>query len=418
MRYRSTSAVILVCSLFAHRAIAEDWTEFRGPTGQGHSTATRLPTHWSTTDNVAWRHELPGTGWSSPILLGKRLYLTTAVAAGADEKGPQSLRTLCLDARSGETRWEVEVFQQSGGAPVHRKNSHASPTPVTDGKRLYVHFGPHGTACLALEDGEILWRNEELKYAPVHGTGGSPALVEGMVVVSCDGSDRQFVAALDQANGSLRWRAPRSTTPDRGFSFGTPLVIEVGGKKQIISTGSDAVMAFDPAGGREIWKVQYPGGYSVVPRPVYGAGLLYVCTGYDAPTLVAIRPEGAAGDVTETHVAWRVKKAVPHNPSPLLVDGSLYLVSDRGVATCLDARTGDERWHEHLGGEFSASPIYADGKIYFQNEAGEGIVLNPGPAFEELARNPLGEKSLASYAVGDGALFIRTERHLARIQEK
>lgn len=419
MRYGSTGAMVLLCQLFAGGAFAEDWTEFRGPTGQGLSTARRLPTHWTTTENVAWMHEIPGKGWSSPILVGKKLYLTTAVPKGdAGEAGPQSLRTICVDAAKGDLLWNVEVFEQPGRASIHGKNSHASSTPVTDGKRLFVHFGPHGTACLAIADGKILWRNEELKYSPVHGNGGSPVLVDGLVVVSCDGGDQQFVAALDQDRGTVRWRTPRSVKPDKGFSFGTPLVIDVQGKKQIVSAGSDAVMAYDPKEGHEIWKVMYTGGFSVVPRPSYGAGLLYVCTGYNTPTLVAIRPMGAAGDVTETHVAWRLKKAVPHNPSPLLIDDALYLISDKGVASCLDARTGEERWQHRIEGEFSASPVYADGKIFLQSEAGEGIVLKPGREYEELARNPLGEKTLASYAIGDGALFIRSERHLARMQEK
>jgi outer membrane protein assembly factor BamB len=418
MVHRSTVAVLLLCAAFLARAHADDWTEFRGPTGQGISTAARLPTHWTTSANVAWRSEIPGRGWSSPVLLGKRLYLTTAVAVETDAGGPQSLRALCVDARSGDIIWNVEVFQQPARAPMHGKNSHASATPVTDGKRLFVHFGPHGTACLNLENGKVLWRNEELRYSPVHGNGGSPILFDGLVVVSCDGSDEQFVAALDQKTGKLRWRTPRNANPQKGFSFGTPLVIDVGGKKQIVSAGSDAVMAYDPKYGREIWKVAYPGGYSVVPRPVYGMGLLFVCTGYDSPTLVAIRPDGAKGDVTESHVAWRLKKAVPHNPSPLLLDDALYLISDKGVLTCLEARTGSERWQERIGGEFSASPVYADGKIFLQNETGDGIVLKPGAKYEELARNTLGERSLASYAVGDGALFVRTETHLARLQEK
>jgi len=419
MRYGSTGAMVLLSQLFVSGAVAEDWTEFRGPTGQELSKATGLPTHWTLENNVAWKQELPGKGWSSPILLGKRLYLTTAVPIGNEgEAGPQSLRTICVDAEKGNLLWNVEVFQQPARAPMHGKNSHASPTPVTDGKRLFVHFGPQGTACLALADGKILWRNEELKYSPVHGNGGSPVLVDGLVVVSCDGSDQQFVAALDQAKGTIRWRTPRSVKPGRGFSFGTPLVIEVEGKKQIISAGSDAVMAYEPKDGHEIWKVMYTGGYSVVPRPVYGGGLLYVCSGYDSPVLLAIRPKGAAGDVTETHVEWRVKKAVPHNPSPLLVEDALYLISDKGVASCLDARTGVERWQHRIGGDFSASPVYADGKIYLQNETGDGIVLAPGKEYHELAKNPLGERTLASYAVGDGALFIRTERHMARMQTK
>jgi outer membrane protein assembly factor BamB len=366
---------------------------------------------------VAWSREIPGKGWSSPIVFKKRLYLTTAVPRGA-ASGPQSLRAICASAESGEILWNVEVFEQPEGAPIHDKNSHASSSPVTDGKRLFVHFGPHGTASLALDDGSILWRNQELKYSPVHGNGGSPVLIEGLVVVSCDGSDRQFVAALDQQTGAVRWESARNLNPDRGFSFGTPLIITISGRKQLISAGSDGVQAFNPKNGREIWRVTYPGGYSVVPRPVYGARLLFVCTGYNTPALLAISPEGAAGDVTATHVVWQSNKAVPHNPSPLLVDDSIYLVSDKGVATCLEARTGHEKWHQRLGGNFSASPLFADGKIFMQSEEGDGIVFAPGPAYHELARNPLGERTLASYAVGDGALFIRSERHLARVEAK
>jgi outer membrane protein assembly factor BamB len=417
MRFVSTGALALMVGLATGGLSAEDWTEFRGPASQGHSKTTGLPTHWSRTENVTWSREFPGKGWSSPTVVKKRLYLTTAVPMG-DATGPQSLRAICASAESGEILWNVEVFEQPGGAPIHDKNSHASSTPVTDGKRLFVHFGPHGTASLALDDGTILWRNQELKYSPVHGNGGSPVLIDGLVVVNCDGSDRQFVAALDQQSGAVRWQSPRNLKPDRGFSFGTPLIITVSGRKQLISAGSDGVQAFDPKDGREIWRVTYPGGYSVVPRPVYGAGLLFVCTGYNTPSLLAIRPEGAVGDVTATHVAWQSNKAVPHNPSPLLVDDSIYLVSDKGVATCLEARTGHEKWHQRLGGNFSASPLYADGKIFVQSEEGDGIVLTPGPTYHELARNPLGERTLASYAVGDGALFIRSERHLARVEAK
>lgn len=418
MLNRSTVAPILLCFWLASVTCGDDWTEFRGGTGQGHSAATGLPTHWGEELNVAWKHEVPGKGWSSPVILGQHLYLTTAVPEGTGEPPAQSLRALCFDVKSGHVVWNVEVFRQAADVRIHNKNSHASPSPVTDGKRLIVHFGANGTASLAFADGKVLWRNQELKYAPVHGNGGSPVLVDGLVIVSCDGSDQQFVVALDIETGRIRWRTPRSTKPDRGFSFGTPLVIQNDGKEQIVCPASDAVMAYEPATGREIWKVNYPGGYSVVPRPVFGLGLLFICTGYDSPRLLAIRPKGAAGDVTETHVAWQLTKSAPHNPSPLLVGDALYIISDKGVATCLDATTGKQRWQERIGGDFSASPLFADGKIYLQSEAGEGIVLKPGLAYEELGRNALHEKSLASYAVGDGALFIRLEQHLARIQQK
>ncbi len=418
MRIRSTGASVLLCCWLASSACAEDWTEFRGATGQGHSTTTGLPLRWDDELNVSWKNEIPGKGWSSPIILGRHIFLTTAVPESTEDAAPQSLRTVCLDSKTGATVWDVEAFHQPEGVAIHGKNSHASPTPVTDGKRLFVHFGANGTASLSLTDGKVLWRNQELRYAPVHGNGGSPVLVDGAVVVNCDGGDQQFVAALDQESGKICWRTSRSTKPERGFSFGTSLVIQNGEEQQIICPASDAVLAYEPATGREIWKVTYPGGYSVVPRPVFGHGLLFVCTGYNTPTVMAIRPQGASGDVTETHVVWRLTKGAPHNPSPLLVEDSLYLVSDKGVATCLVAATGEQRWQERIGGNFSASPLFADGKIYLQSEEGEGIVLKPGPAFEELARNSLREKSLASYGVGDGALFIRSERHLARIEQK
>ncbi|MBS0265150.1 MAG: PQQ-binding-like beta-propeller repeat protein [Planctomycetes bacterium] len=416
MSHRLIFVSTCVCLFAASLARGEDWTEFRGRSGQGHSVATGLPTTWSETENVAWKQEIPGHGWSSPIILGDHLYLTTAVPEGDGDKPAQSLRTLCLDKRTGAIRWNVEVFKQPEGIAIHGKNSHASPTPITDGKRLVVHFGTHGTACLALADGKVLWQNQELKYAPVHGNGGSPVLVGGLVIVCCDGGDQQFVAALDFETGSLRWKTPRSTKPKLGFSFATPLLIDVDGVPQVVCQASDAVLAYSPADGKELWKVDYPGGYSVVPRPVFGNGLLFVCTGYNTPMVLAIRPQGAVGDVTETHVAWKLTKGAPHNPSPLLVGTSLYLVSDKGIATCVDAATGDQIWQERLGGEFSASPLFADGKIYLQNEAGDGIVLKPGDQFVELARNALKEKSLASYAVEDGTLFIRVERHLYRIQ--
>src|SRR5579872_6933991 len=417
MRIRSIIAGVLAC-FSSTVAQAEDWTEFRGPTGQGLSTAQGLPTHWTTLENVAWRREIPGKGWSSPVLLGEKVYLTTAVPKKAAETAVQSLRAICLNANDGEILWNVEVFEQPAGAAMHQKNSHASPTPVTDGKRLYVHFGPHGTAALALADGKILWRNRELEYAPVHGNGGSPVLVDGMLVVSCDGGDLQFVAALERQTGALRWKTPRNVNAEKGFSFGTPLAITVDDRQQIVSAGSDAVCAYDPKDGSEIWKVRYPGGYSVVPRPVFGKELLFVCTGYNAPALLAIRPQGALGDVTETHVEWQSRKRIPLNPSPLLVDDALYLVSDDGIASCLEARTGAERWNHRVGGKFSASPVYADGMIFLQSEEGVGIVLKAGSEYEELGRNDLGEPTLSSYAVGKGALFIRSERHLARMEQK
>ena len=396
--------------------MAADWPEFRGPTAQGIVADGALPTEWSDTKNVLWKQPLPGKGWSSPVTAGGRIYLTTAVPVEGGKDGELSLQALCLDGDTGATKWAKEVFRESASAPKpHSKNSHASPTPLVHGDRLYVHFGHMGTACLDL-DGNVVWKNNDLHYAPVHGNGGSPVLVDGALVLSCDGADKQFVVALDAGDGHVLWKKDRNVHPEKGFSFGTPLVITVGDKKQVVSQGSNVVIAYDPKNGDEIWRVRYDG-YSLVPRPVYGDGMLYLSTGFDAPKLLAVRCDGK-GDVTDTHVAWTVEKNAPNSPSPLLLGDQLYMVSDHGVVTCLNAKTGDEIWHEHVGGNFSASPIAADGKVYFLSEEGVGVVVKAGKEFELVAKNPVKEKTLASYGVLDGSLLVRTETSLYRIGVK
>ncbi|MFG0294484.1 MAG: PQQ-binding-like beta-propeller repeat protein, partial [Maioricimonas sp. JB045] len=299
---------------------------------------------------------------------------------------------------------------------IHRKNSHASPTPVVADGFVYVHFGPHGTACLNLA-GELQWKNDELSYSPVHGNGGSPALFEDLLVICCDGGDQQYVVGIERETGRIRWKTPRDTDPKKGFSFSTPLIITVDGQAQAICPGSDAVFAYEPRTGKEIWRVRYPDGYSVVPRPVFSQGLVFVCTGYNRPSLLAIDPNGE-GDITETNVKWEVDRGVPHNPSILAVGGEVYFVSDGGVASCVDAATGEVHWTERLGGKFSASPVYAEGKVFFQDEAGTCTVVKAGTEFEVLAENQWadeGARTFASFAVLDGTLFLRSETHLYRI---
>jgi outer membrane protein assembly factor BamB len=405
-------------SLLAHgRVLADDWPQFRGPTGQGIVPPGRYPIEWSPSKSVTWRKPIPGKGWSSPIVSGGFIYLTTAVALDKNHRHDQSLRALCLDAKTGETVWNTEVFQQDGSqAPaIHSKNSHASPTPVTDGRRLYVHFGHQGTACLDLQ-GNVIWRNRSIHYQPVHGNGGAPILTDSALVFSCDGYDQPFIIALDRAKGIELWKTDRSAESFKKFSFSTPLLITVNGRQEIVSPGSGGVCAYDPATGREIWRVKYEG-YSVIPRPVFGHGLVFVSSGFDSPSLLAIRPDGQ-GDVTANHVSWTLRKGAPLTPSPLLVGDELYMVSDSGIASCVDAKTGKAHWQERIGGNYSASPLYADEKIYCQSEEGTGVVLKAEKRFELLARNSLGERTLASYAVSDGAFFIRTESHLYRIQQR
>ena len=391
------------------------WPEFRGPTGQGTAAAGALPTEWSATKNVAWKRPIPGSGWSSPVVNGGQVYLTTSVPAGNGASGDQSLRALCLDAHSGSVVWDTEVFLQKGQeAPkVHTKNTHASPTPLIQAGKLYVHFGHQGTACLDL-GGKVLWRNDSVHYKPVHGNGGSPVLVDDLLVFSGDGGDQAFVVALDAETGKVRWKTNRAVKAQQKFSFSTPLVISVNGQSQIISAGSNMVGAYEPQTGREIWRVRYVG-YSVIPRPVYGNGLVFVSSGFSTPSLIAIRPDGT-GDVTRTHIVWRTSRSAPLTPSPLLVGEYLYTIADNGVATCFEAASGKVQWAERIGGNYSASPLYGDGKVYFQSEQGPAVVVKAGKEYQQLAKNTLDERALASYAAADGALFIRTQKHLYRVQ--
>jgi outer membrane protein assembly factor BamB len=410
---------LLPALLAATSVFASDWPQFRGPTGQGHSDEKPM-TKWSDTENVLWKKEIPGSGWSSPVVVGGKIYLTSAVEV-KDSKD-LSLRALCLDAKDGKILWDNEVFRQDASkAPgIHSKNSHASPTPIVEKDRLYVHFGHQGTACLELS-GKVLWRNREYSYVPIHGNGGTPVLVDGLLVFSNDGyvvgssfKPVRRLVALDAKEGQLKWTTNRTGKPNKSFSFSTPLVITVNKKKQIVSPGSDVVAAYDPATGDEIWKVTYSG-YSLIPRPVYGHGMVFLSTGYDSPELLAIEADGK-GDVTKTHVKWRLRKGAPHTPSPLLVGDELYLVSDGGLASCLDAKTGKEHWQKRVQGRgYSASPIYADGHVYLLSEDGVGTVLKASKTYEVVARNELGERTLASYAVSDSALFVRTAKRLYKI---
>jgi len=415
----SQTQAMLIASLFLGVVPVwpgQDWPEFRGPGGQGDAAAEHLPIEWDTTRNIAWKQAIPGHGWSSPVLKAGKVFLTTAVEQTVGGTATLSLRALCLDQATGRILWDREVLASPAAQlpRIHNKNSHASPTPLAAGNRLFVSFGHQGTACLDL-DGQVVWRNTSLGYPPVHGSGGSPILVDEALIFNCDGASEPFVVALDKNTGTVLWKSKRETSAKRKFSFSTPLAIRVDGRAQVISPGSGAVCSYDPKTGREIWRVRYGEGYSVIPRPVYGQGLVFVATGFDRPAVLAIRPDGR-GDVTETHVAWTLAKGAPNTPSLLLVGAELYMVSDGGIASCVEARTGRVYWQERLGGNYSASPIQADGRIYFQNEEGTAVVVKAGKDFLKLATNSLGERTLASYAVTDGALFLRTDQHLFKVQ--
>lgn len=412
------TVTFLAAGLAANTVDAEtSWPEFRGPTAQGHTTAKGLPLEWGPERNIIWRTEIPGRSWSSPVIADGKVFLTntTLLNADAPDQGV-SLRVLAVDVHSGQRRWDVEIFQQTEAAALkmHRKNSQSSPSVVFERGRIYAHFGHHGTAGLDAT-GRILWRTQEHRYSQVHGTGGSPVLVDDLLIYNADGGTNPAVIALDKATGQTRWKVARPATEAKSkFSFCTPLVIEVNGRRQVISPGSGIVQALEPKDGSEIWHVRYGAGYSVVPRPIFAHGMVYLGTGYNQPVAYAIRADGT-GDVTDTHVAWTARKRVPHNPSMIVIGDEFYMLADSGVLSCLDARTGEVHYEERLLGASSASLLAAPGRLYAIDELGKAAVVKPGRIFEVLATSELTEKTLASMAVHGNDLLIRTELALYRI---
>jgi len=413
--------LVLVCLLAGSHARTsgnslsnvEDWPGWRGPTRQGVSSETAIPTKWSETENVAWKTAIPGLGWSSPIVYGDGVFVTSATDGGA------SCRVIRVDRRTGKIKWDKEVFRQIPGNRQEH-NSYATPTPVTDGRRVYAAFYDGGIAAVSF-DGRIAWVNREHKYYSVHGSGASPILHDDLLIfpydTTSDGEDKavghtkpwdqSFILALDKNTGKLRWKAKRGLSR---VAHVTPQVMNVEGQPQLVSGAGDVVQAFDLKTGGLLWQARSVG-EGVVPSVVIGDGMIFTASGFGDPAIRAVRP-GGRGDVTQTNIAWEIKKAVPMVPSFVYVNGLLFTISEGGVAQCIKATTGETIWQQRIGGKHYASPIYADGKIYFLSEEGESTIIKAGPQFEIVASNRLNESCQASYAVSRGQLFIRTRENL------
>ncbi len=410
-------ALVLALPLALHAG--GEWPQFRGPGGEGHADDHAVPLTWSETENVKWKTPIAGEGWSSPVISGNDIWMTTSLDKG------QSLRAVCVDFQSGAIRHDVEVFHVAAPDSKHDLNSYASPTPVLAGDLVLVDFGRYGAAALSAKDARVLWRNEDLQVDHQTGPGSSPVVYRDKMIVVRDGIDRQFIAALDARTGRLAWKTERSVTLTKPSNthkaFGTPLLISVAGQDQLISPAAEWLYAYAPETGKELWRVHYPG-YSNVPRPVFGHGLLFVATGFDRPEFWAIKP-GGDGDLSATNVAWKIVTGAPAQPSPLLVGDLLYLVNDSGLASCLDAKTGEMKWRERLtskngiGGQFSASPLFANGRIYFFDRQGLTTVIEPRDTFQVLARNELDDGFMASAAVAGRSLVLRTKKALYRLEK-
>lgn len=411
MNLRLISLIVSGCLLSGGTAFSDYWPEFRGVTGQGHAEDSQVPLTWSSTQNVRWKIPVEGKAWSSPVVANGAIFVSTAIVSNDQ----LSLQARAYSLTDGSPLWEREIFAKPDEY-MHKKNSHASPTPLFEDGTLYYHFGHHGTAALDAETGEILWKQTSLTYKPVHGTGGSPALWKDRLLFSCDGGKDPFVVALDKTSGKILWKTFRDIEVKNPFSFSTPLLIEVAGKPQAIIPGSGAVFSYDPETGQEIWRSRYGEGFSVVPRPLFHNGKVYVCSGFGVAHLYAIRADGK-GDVTDTHVAWKVERQIPKESSPIIVEGLLYINDDKGILSCLDPETGEEFYRERLDGRggYSSSPVYAGGHLFFHNGDGVTTVVRPGRDFQKVAENEIGEFGLSSFAVVSDGFIIRTEESLIRL---
>lgn len=417
MRINQTLAMLLALSLVATSVVlAEEWPCFRGPTRQGISQETDVPLQWSATENIAWSLVIPGEGYSSPIVYGNRVYVTTATDEG------ETLRLLCVDAMTGGLYWNREVTKQKAGHK-QKRNSYATPTPVTDGKRLYV-LATDGTLLGLSLDGKELWRHQELEYFSEHGLAVSPMLEDGLLIVPFDGSssgadrklgwqkpwDRGLVLALNAETGKVRWRGRRGLSR---IAHVVPQIVTVDGRKQVVSGAGDVLQGFDLQSGQRLWTVR-SNGEGLVPSIVAGDGMIFATTGFGQSEILAVRT-GGQGDCTDTHVAWKTDKDVPHVPSMLYVKPFVYGLTEGGVLTCYGAKTGHVLWRKRIPGRYAASPVWAAGRIYCLSEKGKTTVVKAGARYEVLAENDLTGPCKASMAISNGRLFIRTDDRLYTI---
>jgi outer membrane protein assembly factor BamB len=402
-----------------------EWPQFRGPTGQGTSDAKGLPLTWSETQNVKLKTAIHGKAWSSPVIWGGQVWMTTATEDGRE------LSAICVDRETGKVLLDQKLFDIATPQYADRFNSYGSPTPVIEEGRVYLTFGSPGTACLDTTNFKVLWTRTDLECNHWRGAGSSPILWNHLLIMHFDGADHQYVIALDKHTGATVWKTNRSVdfkdlTPDgkpirdgdfrKGFS--TPLLIQHNGQPLLISAGSKATYCYDPATGKEMWRIEDTRFHSGTVRPVYGHGLIFTATGLAKGELWAVKP-GGSGVVNDTHVAWKVTRNVPNRPSPVLVGDLLFMLNqDGGIVSCHEAKTGEVLWSERLPGlgNYSASPVAAEGRLYFVNENGQCTVIAAGREFKVLAENKLESGFMASPAVAGQALFLRSKTHLYRIE--
>ncbi len=416
---RTLLALTLTFAASAASLAADNWPQFRGPNGTGHSGSTGLPVTWSETQNIVWKTPIHDRGWSSPVVWGNQVWLTTARPDGKE------LFAVCVDRTTGKIVHDLKVFDVAKPEPLGNPiNNYAAPTPAIEEGRVYVHFGTYGTACLDTATGRKVWERRDLHCNHWRGPGSSPILFEDLLILQFDGFDKQFITALNKKTGETVWLKDReinygTTNGDVMKAYATPSLIVVAGRPQLVSPAATATTAYDPRTGDQLWRV-YHGGMNVSQPPQYFDGRVILCTSDGGLKLLAVRTDGS-GDVTKTHIEWKYgKSGVPNRSSPLLVDDHLVMLKEDGILTSLNARTGEMEWQERVfrGGQCITSPVYGDGKLYLFNDEGKAVVGKPGRTWTELAVNQLDDGGLASPAIAGKALFVRTRTHLYRIEQK
>lgn len=436
---RTAALLLFLNASVASASAADGWPQFRGPDGQGDASGSAIPVKWDFEEGVSWRVEVPGKGYSSPIVQGDRIWLTTAVEfEPTDEQkrqtlkgsrlepkdfvrrqvaGRVSLRVLCFELASGELLYETVVREVESPEAIHVGNSYASPTPVIAGDRLFVHFGVNGTACLNADTGNVLWRKSVPVFYSV-GAGSSPVVYEDLLILVCDGIDQQFVVALDQQTGATVWKTERPPKrADDGQlqkAYSTPLVVHHDGSDQLVVPSAQWVVSYDPLTGKEIWRVDHGQGFSTIPRPVAGHGMVYICTGYGQSELLAVRL-GGQGDVTDSHVAWKATRQISRNPSPLLVDDLLFVISDNGICSCFDAITGETHWQQRIGGNYSASPVLANSHVFVMSHEGAIAAIPVSREQKEPITSQAPGELKASPAIVNSSVILRSGSTLYRL---
>lgn len=409
--------------LTAALRVDAQWPQFRGPEGNGVASAPALPLKWSDTQNVSWKTPIHGRAWSSPIVTDGRIWLSTATEDG------RQLFVVVVEPATGQILHDIKLFDVEKPQSIHTFNSYASPTPVAEPGRVYVTFGSAGTAAVDARTMKVVWQRRDLLCNHYRGAGSSPILFRNLLLMHYDGSDVQYVVALDKDTGKTIWKTDRTVDfndlgpdgkpqaeGDFRKAFATPHVVDVNGKPILVSVGSKAAYGYDPLTGRELWRIQEPANFSSSSRPVAGHGLVFYTTGFNTGQLLAVRPDGT-GDVTSTHIVWRVTRGVPRKPSVVLVGDLLFMVNDSGILSCVEAKTGAIVWTGRVYGNYSASPLAAGNRIYLFSEEGKTTVIEAGREYKVLAENFLNGGFMASPAVLGKALILRAGANVYRIEE-